>query len=582
MLQASDIVARQDGAYHRGITYLNEWCADGSSGDILDSNYRRVVTYGSKPIIRHLVDRKSATTSESAEHTARWILAAYKHVDYILKKPELVFPLFAPDGQTSVTVKHAGIESMWSLDTIDRMFGISLDAVARAVAPVAEFADDEVLAEYSSFNSSRVVFMLLEPRLSSAFIGDSSKPALQRAWFSAKREQIVGRYFRSLSVNSHHNRGVSFKLDVADNSVSLQAYRDALLLAELMSVKPSIYDVQQQRSSLLSAQVNQQRQESRQRELLSAQNFTRYWDTMKSRVRSLVPDVDITAEQFAQIPLQPEGTETSRTWGIEVETVQAQLTSRPAGWQAVHDGSLNSGSSGDCDCSCDSCYESDHCDDSNNECYYESDSEAMEYVSPVLKHFNSNGLRHLCNDLPDNESDTSPGIHVHVDASDLTVTDVARLLVSYSVIAPLLQPLYHRQTYGYCNEMASDNIAWWLGAARKQLALTGSVPSPRDICESQPASRYQDVNVHAIYKHGTVEFRAMGPYYNYDHLVRWAWFCREMVNVSKLGIEQREWTRCRSLTDAINLLRKYGTELPSDKQFNNINTQELALAYSEE
>jgi hypothetical protein len=108
------------------------------------------------------------------------------------------------------------------------------------------------------------------------------------------------------------------------------------------------------------------------------------------------------------------------------------------------------------------------------------------------------------------------------------------------------------------------------------------VPEPRDICENQPASRYQDVNVHAIYKHGTVEFRSMGPYYNYDHLVRWAWFCRELVNVSKLGIEQREWTRCRSLTDAITLLRKYGTELPSDKQFNNINTQELALAYSEE
>jgi hypothetical protein len=248
----------------------------------------------------------------------------------------------------------------------------------------------------------------------------------------------------------------------------------------------------------------------------------------------------------------------------------------------VHDGSLNTGNSGGCDCSCDNCYDDEHCDDSNNDCYYESESEALEYVSPVLKHFNSNGLRHLCNDLPDNETDTSPGIHVHVDASDLTVTDVARLLAAYSIIAPLLQPLYHRKAYGYCNEMASNNIAWWLGAARKQLALTGKVPEPRDICESQPASRYQDVNVHAIYKHGTVEFRAMGPYYNYDHLIRWAWFVREMVNVSKLGIEQREWTRCRSLTDAINLLRKYGTELPSDKQFNSINTQELALAYSEE
>ena len=582
MLQASDIVARQSDAYSRGIAYLNDWCADGSAGDTIDSNYRRVVTYGSKPIIRHLVNRRIADTSESVEHTTRWILSAYKHVDYLLKKPELVLPLFTPDGSAEVRVKHAGIESLWSTDVIDKLFGVSVDAIARAVEPIAVYADDEVLSDYSSFNSSRAVFMVLEPRLSSAFIGDSSKPALQRAWFSAKREQLVGRYYRHLAVNSHHTKGLSFKVDAPDGCVSIQAYRDALLFAEVSSVKPSIYDVQQQRNSLLREQVTQQRQEARQRDLLSAQNFSRYWDTMKTRVRSLVPDVATTAEQFAQIPLQPEGTETSRTWGIEIETVQAQLTSRPAGWNAVHDGSLNSGSSGDCSCGCDDCYNDSHCDNGNNDCYYESDSEAMEYVSPVLSHFNSKGLKHLCDDLPDDEDDTSPGIHVHVDASDLTVTDVARLLVAYSVLAPLLQPLYHRQAYGYCNEMASDNIAWWLGAARKQLALTGSVPEPRDICENQPASRYQDVNVHAIYKHGTVEFRSMGPYYNYDHLVRWAWFCRELVNVSKLGIEQREWTRCRSLTDAITLLRKYGTELPSDKQFNNINTQELALAYSEE
>jgi hypothetical protein len=59
----------------------------------------------------------------------------------------------------------------------------------------------------------------------------------------------------------------------------------------------------------------------------------------------------------------------------------------------------------------------------------------------------------------------------------------------------------------------------------------------------------------------------MGPWYDYDYLVRWAWFVREMVNVSKLGIAQREWTACQTLDDVIALLRKYGTEMPSNQLF---------------
>jgi hypothetical protein len=573
MLQASDIVARPADVIRLGISYLNDWCADGShTEEVLDKDYRPVVTYGSKRINRQLVSRNNADTMEKAEHTARWVISAYKHVDYMLKKPEMFFDVFSGNAEHAV-VKHAGIESSWNTEKLARLFGVSIQAVTRELSEV-----QGVTLQSSEFG--RALYLLSEPRLSGSFIGDSTKPMLQRAWFAARRELIFGGYFRNIAVE-RHDEGVLTTVPFDDSIVTISAFREANKLKELFVLKPDLWRVNEQRNTMLEEQVSQQRGEHILRAQLSAQNFHKYWDTMKTRVRSLVPDAASTAEQFAQIPLQPEGTESSRTWGIEVETVRAQLTSRPAGWEAVHDGSLNNADGG-CDCGCDSCYDDDHCDDSDADCYWSREGEAMEFVSPVLRHFNSNGLRQLCNDLPDDEDDTSPGLHVHVGASDLTVTDVARLLYSYSIIAPLLQPLYHRQTYGYCNEMASDNIAWWLGAARKHLAKTGSVPSPREICENQPASRYQDVNVHAIYKHGTVEFRAMGPYYNYDHLVRWAWLVRELVNVSKLGIEQREWSRCRSLADVIKLLRKYGTELPSNKQFTSINTQELALAYSEE
>jgi hypothetical protein len=69
----------------------------------------------------------------------------------------------------------------------------------------------------------------------------------------------------------------------------------------------------------------------------------------------------------------------------------------------------------------------------------------------------------------------------------------------------------------------------------------------------------------------------MGAWYDYAHLVRWAWFAREMVNVSKLGIDQREWTSCRSITDVIKLLRKYGSEMPSNDLFAKLDADSIQL-----
>jgi hypothetical protein len=96
-----------------------------------------------------------------------------------------------------------------------------------------------------------------------------------------------------------------------------------------------------------------------------------------------------------------------------------------------------------------------------------------------------------------------------------------------------------------------------------------------------PADRYSDVNLHALAKHGTIEFRAMGAWYDYDYLVRWAWLVREMVNVSKLGIAQREWTACKTLDDVIALLRKYGSELPSNQLFADKSPERVEMSLTE-
>lgn len=542
------------------------------------SDHVLVTSTGANPIKLlkvHARGTEDIRSAEEAENTARWIISSHAHADYITKNPQLFLPLFNAT-TNHVDVKYKGIASRWALTDVQDWVSFSLSSVTAKLNEIATYI--------STSYDGRVLYAFNEPKLSRTFHGDYKAPTLQRAYYAARRATLVDLYNNMIRVTDGDMDRLTVAVKVnSDKSVGWGAFRGVDTILKLYHTRPSQDNIQMHRATVLSEQSRVQANEQTVRRQLAQANFYTYWDTMKAQVRAVVPSESVSAEQFRTIPLQPQGTESSRTWGIEVETVQAELTSRPAGWRSEYDGSLSGSSGSSCNCSCDDCDDSNHCDDSDYDCYYNSsEGESREFVSPILSSFNSDGLLKLCTDLPDDEDNTTPGIHVHVGALDLTVTDVARLLTSYSAIEPLLVPLYHRQEFGYCKEMEPANIQWWLGAARKFMQDTGNIPAPKDICHSQPADRYRDVNLQALDKHGTVEFRSMGPHYNYDHLVRWAWVCRELVNVSKLGLPMNTWTRCRSILDVIAVLRKYGTEAPQDKLFDNINTAELALSLDEQ
>jgi hypothetical protein len=76
----------------------------------------------------------------------------------------------------------------------------------------------------------------------------------------------------------------------------------------------------------------------------------------------------------------------------------------------------------------------------------------------------------------------------------------------------------------------------------------------------QPDDRYRDLNLQSVHAHGTIEFRAMGPVYDYKHLVRWAWLCRELVNISKLDVPDALWRNVTSMSDILNIVYEYGSE----------------------
>lgn len=332
----------------------------------------------------------------------------------------------------------------------------------------------------------------------------------------------------------------------------------------------SLSAVREARNELLAQRAREMDQDRIERIRSSQNNFESYWSTLKSNISKRVFPAEVT-QSWDSIPLPESGTNSSRTWGIEVETVQAHLVSRPRGWEATGDGSLESMGDGyGCECSC------GDCDDGYHNCGYsdcEDNNSCQEFVSPILSHFHSDGLKRLCGPLENAPVNDSPGIHVHVGADDLTITDVGRLVRAYSIVSPFIEHISYRNTRGYCKDISTSNVTYWLSAVRRAIKgdlmnyRTGERITPKDIVAAswhQPDDRYHDLNLQALGAHGTIEFRVMGPHYNYDHLVRWAWFCREMVNVSKLDLPVSVWTSVRSMGDVISVLRQYGSEIPSD------------------
>lgn len=288
---------------------------------------------------------------------------------------------------------------------------------------------------------------------------------------------------------------------------------------------------------------------------------------------------------ISKMPVLPAGSPSSRRWGIEVETGAARLVEQvPDGWRNISDGSLYSAYDGeyidpeDCEyadehqeeievrvvatdqilmidnpdyvdpADCDSCGEQDGGD--SNDC--------REFVSPILTSVHSDGLRQLTDYLEPGPVTSSAGLHVHVEAEGLTASQVRELVMGYDAIEWLIEASYQREERGYCKRRS----------ARELLSFARSVkanPSQR-VQDIRKGDRYVTVNLQALDEHGTIEFRAMGPVYNYDHLTKWATFCREMVNAAGRGARAAEFAKVRNWDDLIRIFQKYGVEVAQATQ----------------
>lgn len=299
----------------------------------------------------------------------------------------------------------------------------------------------------------------------------------------------------------------------------------------------------------------------------------------------------VSENPFDDIDILPHGTLSSRFWGIEIEACDVEGVETPKYWIQKGDGSVrglqheslpsNSGNppgsnpavaprtdhDADCQarvledgCTCTECYYDCNCGYEQERFTQEGrNTTTCEWNSPVLRSFHSRGLEYICEQIEYRRTNSSPGVHVHVEAADLTPDQVVQVGLIYSALEPMFVAEYKRQVRSYCKEM---DLAEFVSRF-KQAAAVKTMGSTVNVKNVFSGDRYFTVNTQSLRSHGTIEFRAMGARYNYEFLIRWAHFLREVINMAKANIPQKAWRNVKTFRDLIIVMSKYGKETPT-------------------
>lgn len=307
-----------------------------------------------------------------------------------------------------------------------------------------------------------------------------------------------------------------------------------------------------------------------------------------------------TEHHIGKLPFVPHGLASSRRWGIEVESGGARGVETPRDWSAKGDGSLRSAYAGYVEVQDFEPYDEEvtervmwqYCTNAENHNPYvratdaihgevlepnpnfihprdcqqcgdvtrivhrvpetihhvEKPGDCREFVSPILTSMHSQGLQQLTEALSKNPQNSSAGVHVHVESNDLTPQQIATLVYGYDILEPILEASYRRERRDFCERRDAEQV---LEAARK---VKG------EGLRGNEGRRYSTLNTHSLSQHGTLEFRAMGPVYEYEYLIRWAMLCRELVNSVANGAKTRDFAKIKSWDDLTSFLAMFGKE----------------------
>jgi biotin operon repressor len=169
-------------------------------------------------------------------------------------------------------------------------------------------------------------------------------------------------------------------------------------------------------------------------------------------------------------------------------------------------------------------------------------SNGFELVSPPLECTleNLNLIKRICELLNDAGVDTDRkcGLHVHIDAADLSAQHIANVYNRYldnENIFDSFMPLSRRGSSNqYCRSLNQDG----------RLSVVGNAQSTT----AQRRDRYRKVNLCSFVKYGTIEFRQHSGTVNGSKIVNWIKLLQHFVEASR-----PEAINCEVVQEVVNV-----------------------------
>lgn len=180
----------------------------------------------------------------------------------------------------------------------------------------------------------------------------------------------------------------------------------------------------------------------------------------------------------------------------------------------------------------------------------------LELVSPPLA--GSEGfeqIRKACGALRDGGArvNVNCGLHVHLEAQGITVTDVKRLVKNYTNNQGAVDQILSRSRRGnrFC-------------AAWTAMELTGieACDTMEQVQRAVP-NRYKTLNLQCFPRYGTIEFRQHQGTHNAEKIIKWIAFCEAMLNAARTGRDIPAQGTIANLIETLSLTnedRAYFTE----------------------
>lgn len=173
----------------------------------------------------------------------------------------------------------------------------------------------------------------------------------------------------------------------------------------------------------------------------------------------------------------------------------------------------------------------------DNDSYYKVVSDASlvghnsaEIVSPILKGKDGlNSLKIVCDALNEIGANVnrSCGLHVHLDASKMTIKHWRNLYINYARLENIIDSFMPRSrranNNGFCRSIA----------LYPRLEATILHCDNIEQIRSYFASRYFKINVESFLRHGTVEFRQHSGTIDFEKISMWLSFLQKLLAYSK-------------------------------------------------